>query len=1100
MKCSSKMPHPIRNMFACMFILVCFLSACGQSESPGSAGSGGTASVGITITTKGANRQSASKTFQAAEAPASISEVRVIVTTTNNAELARDRATVTTGQAVILRLDVPVGTDRIFTVDAFDEEGHVQLFGRAVTDLVAGTQAVVLPITVSPPVTLDPEEAIVPTGQTQNFTASIHPQLNHSKTLWFVNDIPGGNATLGTITSPTSNTAIYTAPDVPLEQTIVVKAASDENPDLYFDKSPVTIANVRHVNRNTGNDTQDCGTENDPCRTITQGLSLAIAGNVVLVAPGTYPFGSATGDETSPLLLKSGVILRGQTLDDRPPIIDFIDPGQSNSTATGIVGADTATLENFTVQGSGLFDNLIQTQGTSPVIINNIFKARSSCADCSPGTEGSAILADTAGLAVIQGNTFGEDDFRGFSEAIHVSGEAAPLMTKNTFIGNNTAIEIIENAMPVLAENIISGNGIGVAVSGNAAPDLGRKGGSPGQNILSCNFNADLLNNTSTTLFAQNNQWDHVPPQRGSINDETSGIDIRLGNRESDVNSGGAQQYPNGNCNIGIRATPDAGLVTSEAGGTDGSDTFSVTLGTQPIADVVIALSSGTPGEGSVSPGRLTFTSTNWNRPQEVTITGVDDDIVDGSQGYNINLTATSEDLNYIEAAASVSATNTDNDLTLELTQTGSGRVTGEGTYDFGTSVSVSATPSSGSTFTGWTGPDAAECASGFVTMNADKSCTANFRIDIRTLTVAIAGAGSGNVISEPAGINCESDCTENYPVNTVVALTTRPVTGSVFVGWSGDPDCSDGSLTMNSNKTCTATFGLDTRTLTVITTGTGTGRVFSSPAGIDCGSGCTIQSADFNAGRNVNLTAEPAIDSDFTITDWSGCDNTGFRNCSVTMNANKTVTANFRSTAIFRAHFNEDDPAKPPNLSPPGPPERDRLELRLNPDLDGTILVQEKVGDLDIKPLLLNVSGEGRFGFDGFVSGDPPRSGVYLIRWRSLVTSTLTNANVTIIVRDSIRAFMTGLIYDEKVVSFIDQSVVPWQAGVSQLFEFTLDFDKKVSSLRVDGKDIYEGFEICGPGTETSCDLSEISITMTTNRPSPQGFAIDQIAIFKVP
>lgn len=77
------------------------------------------------------------------------------------------------------------------------------------------------------------------------------------------------------------------------------------------------------------------------------------------------------------------------------------------------------------------------------------------------------------------------------------------------------------------------------------------------------------------------------------------------------------------------------------------------------------------------------------------------------------------------------------------------------------------------------------------------------------TLTVTKQGPGSGTVTSAPAGISCGADCSENYNNGTVVTLTATPAAGSAFAGWSGDADCSDGSVTMNAAKTCTATFNV---------------------------------------------------------------------------------------------------------------------------------------------------------------------------------------------------------------------------------------------------------------------------------------------------
>jgi len=76
------------------------------------------------------------------------------------------------------------------------------------------------------------------------------------------------------------------------------------------------------------------------------------------------------------------------------------------------------------------------------------------------------------------------------------------------------------------------------------------------------------------------------------------------------------------------------------------------------------------------------------------------------------------------------------------------------------------------------------------------------------TLTVSKSGSGSGTVTGP--GINCGTDCSESYTAGTNVTLTATPASGSYFAGWSGD--CSGtGSctLTMNSNKSVTATFNI---------------------------------------------------------------------------------------------------------------------------------------------------------------------------------------------------------------------------------------------------------------------------------------------------
>src|SRR5436190_139325 len=91
--------------------------------------------------------------------------------------------------------------------------------------------------------------------------------------------------------------------------------------------------------------------------------------------------------------------------------------------------------------------------------------------------------------------------------------------------------------------------------------------------------------------------------------------------------------------------------------------TFTVVLNTQPAADVTIALTSSDTTEGTVSPATLTFTPVNWATAQTVTVTGVNDPVVDGTITYTIVTAATSGDPTYQGiVVADVTVTNTDND------------------------------------------------------------------------------------------------------------------------------------------------------------------------------------------------------------------------------------------------------------------------------------------------------------------------------------------------------------------------------------------------------------------------------------------------------
>ena len=214
--------------------------------------------------------------------------------------------------------------------------------------------------------------------------------------------------------------------------------------------------------------------------------------------------------------------------------------------------------------------------------------------------------------------------------------------------------------------------------------------------------------------------------------------------------------------------------------------------------------------------------------------------------------------------------------------------------YSFasGTAVTLTASPTDGSTFSGWSSPcsGTGTCT---VTMSSAKSVTATFtKSSTYTLAVSKTGTGTGTVSSTPSGINCGSTCSYGFASGTAVTLTASPTDGSTFTGWSspcsGTGTCT---VTMSSAKSVTATFTKSSGyTLTVTKAGTGTGTVTSVPTGINCGSTC---SSGFDKNVAVVLTATPASGSGFA--GWSSpCSGTG--TCRIVMSADKSVTATFTS------------------------------------------------------------------------------------------------------------------------------------------------------------------------------------------------------------
>lgn len=106
--------------------------------------------------------------------------------------------------------------------------------------------------------------------------------------------------------------------------------------------------------------------------------------------------------------------------------------------------------------------------------------------------------------------------------------------------------------------------------------------------------------------------------------------------------------------------------TTDEAGGTA---TVRYWLDTAPIDPVVLTLSLSDTTEGNLSTTTLTFTAENWDQPQTVTITGVDDYLNDGDQAYMLLATVSTEDLDYRRATVStVTLLNGDDGLDVPKT------------------------------------------------------------------------------------------------------------------------------------------------------------------------------------------------------------------------------------------------------------------------------------------------------------------------------------------------------------------------------------------------------------------------------------------------
>jgi uncharacterized repeat protein (TIGR02543 family) len=217
--------------------------------------------------------------------------------------------------------------------------------------------------------------------------------------------------------------------------------------------------------------------------------------------------------------------------------------------------------------------------------------------------------------------------------------------------------------------------------------------------------------------------------------------------------------------------------------------------------------------------------------------------------------------------------------LTTNANPVAGGSVSGSGTYNSGTVVTVTATPAAGYTFVNWSGDASGTNATTTVTMNSNKSVSANFQLSAPTtytLSTSASPAAGGTVSG--AG---------SYNSGAVVTVTATPAAGYTFVNWSGDASGTNATttVTMNSNKSVTANFQLSAPTTYTLSTS-------ASPAA----GGAVSGAGSYNSGTVVTVSATPA--AGYTFVNWSGDASGTNATTTVTMSANKSVTANFQVTA----------------------------------------------------------------------------------------------------------------------------------------------------------------------------------------------------------
>ncbi|MDC0246164.1 hypothetical protein OAK27_05850, partial [Acidimicrobiaceae bacterium] len=345
---------------------------------------------------------------------------------------------------------------------------------------------------------------------------------------------------------------------------------------------------------------------------------------------------------------------------------------------------------------------------------------------------------------------------------------------------------------------------------------------------------------------------------------------------------------------VSVTTTDDdvAGFTIAQSGGatsvseSGSTDTFTVVLNAQPASNVVLAISSSDTGEATVT-GTLTFTSGNWNTAQTVTVTGVDDNIIDGTITSTLTVTVNdgSSDNNFDPVAdQTVSVTTTDNDVAgFTIVQSGgSTSVSESGSTDTFTVV-LDAQPASNvvlSISSADTGEATVTSSLTFTSGNWNTAQTVTVTgaddnlvdgTQISTLTISIVDAVTDDNFDSVADQTVSATTTDN----DVAGFTIVQSGGSTSVSESGSTDTFTVVLNAQPNSDVV---------LSISSSDTGEATVTSS---------LTFTAANWNSAQTVTVTGvddniiDGAITSTLTVAVNDGSSDNNFDSV-----ADQTVSA----------------------------------------------------------------------------------------------------------------------------------------------------------------------------------------------------------------
>ena len=214
--------------------------------------------------------------------------------------------------------------------------------------------------------------------------------------------------------------------------------------------------------------------------------------------------------------------------------------------------------------------------------------------------------------------------------------------------------------------------------------------------------------------------------------------------------------------------------------------------------------------------------------------------------------------------------------LTVSANPTAGGTVTGNGTFDYGTNCTLTATANAGYTFQNWTknGEVVSTSPSFNVTVTENAAYVANFQLNSYAIT-ASANPTEGGTVTGGGTFDYGTNCT----------LTATANTGYTFQNWTKNGEVvstsANYSFTVTEAANFVANFQLNSYTITAN----------ASPAA----GGTVTGGGSYHHGDNCTLTA--TVNSGYTFLNWTkgGEVVSTTPSFSITVTENATYVANFQ-------------------------------------------------------------------------------------------------------------------------------------------------------------------------------------------------------------